>query len=170
MEGDCVIPHEDVRNTITMIIDLERDRVRGTKESQVPSSPTAQACRPQPPPLSGSRVQRAGVSPSPTHRPESTTRGNVVGVIVDVQQMDLLNRDLAGGQLPLFRVNLRDRRWSGHVCNKDRPTGLCPLGSTPLHTALVLSDLLPWLPISPKSALVCSSALPLPDHTRLCST
>lgn len=48
MEGDCVIPHEDVRNTITMVIDLERDRVRGTKDSQVPSSPTTQACRPQP--------------------------------------------------------------------------------------------------------------------------
>lgn len=46
--------------------------------------------------------------PRSTHRPESTTRGNIVGVTVDVEQVDLLNRNLAGGQLPLLRVNLRD--------------------------------------------------------------
>lgn len=31
VEGDGVIPHEDVRNAITMVIGLERDRGRGTK-------------------------------------------------------------------------------------------------------------------------------------------
>lgn len=57
----------------------------------------------------GPGFKEPGAGPRPTHRPKSTTGGNVVGVIVDVKQVGLLNRDLTGGQLPLLRVNLRDR-------------------------------------------------------------
>lgn len=122
MEGDRVIPHEDVRNAITMVVNLERDRVRGTKEPQVLSSLHHAGVQTQSLPPSGPMVQGSGVRPSPTHRPESTTRGDIVGVIVDVKQVDLLNRDLAGGQLPLLRVHLRDRRRSVHLCSKDKQT------------------------------------------------
>lgn len=39
-------------------------------------------------------------------RPKSTSRGNVIRIIVDINQVCLLHRDLAGGQQPLLRLDL----------------------------------------------------------------
>lgn len=143
-----------------MVVNLERDRVRGTEEPQVLSSPQYAGVQTLTPSSLRAMVQGSGVQPSPTHRPESTTRGDIVGVIVDVKQVDLLDRDLAGGQLPLLRVHLRDRRRSGHSCSKDRLAGPRPLGSTLPHATLALSHFLPWLPIFPRSGLITAGPLP----------
>lgn len=48
-----------------------------------------------------------------THRPKSTSRGNIIRIIVNIKQVCLLHRDLAGGQQPLLRLDLRGA--GGHM-------------------------------------------------------
>lgn len=68
-------------------------------------------------PVLHARRARVPTAPSPdvqrldpiqfTHRPKSTSRGNIIRVIVDIEQVCLLHRDLAGRQKPLLRLDLR---------------------------------------------------------------